>query len=56
VESDSWQVRYPVGPNAVQLLQMRTHISDEEWVAGGAVSDEEWAERMERGFGVKLEW
>jgi NAD(P)-dependent dehydrogenase (short-subunit alcohol dehydrogenase family) len=56
VESYSWQLRYPAGPDAVPVLAARAHVSDEEWVASGAVSDEEWAERIERGLGVKLEW
>ena len=56
VESESWQLRYPAGPDAIPLLEARAHISDEDWVASGAASDEDWAERIERGMGVKLEW
>ena len=56
VESEIWQLRYPAGPDAIPLLEARAHISDEDWVASGAASDEDWAERIERGMGVKLEW
>jgi NAD(P)-dependent dehydrogenase (short-subunit alcohol dehydrogenase family) len=32
-ESDSWQLRYVVGPGAADLLAMRRSMSDEDWVA-----------------------
>jgi NAD(P)-dependent dehydrogenase (short-subunit alcohol dehydrogenase family) len=55
VDSDSWQLRYPAGPDAAQILGMRAHISDEQWVAAGAASDEEWKESMKRGMGLDVE-
>jgi NAD(P)-dependent dehydrogenase (short-subunit alcohol dehydrogenase family) len=55
VDSDNWQLRYPSGPDALPLLQKRAELSDEEWVATGALTDEEWAKRMEKRFGTKLE-
>jgi NAD(P)-dependent dehydrogenase (short-subunit alcohol dehydrogenase family) len=55
VESDSWQLRYPVGPDALPILQMRSAVTDEQWVASGAASDEEWKESMKRGFGLEIE-
>ena len=55
VEGDSWQLRYPVGPDALPILQMRAAVTDEQWVAGGAASDEEWKESMKRGFGLEIE-
>jgi hypothetical protein len=30
--SDSWQLRYPVGPDAEGFLGWRASLSDEEWV------------------------
>src|SRR5215471_10187078 len=36
VESDSWQLRYPVGPDAIPVLEARAHVGDEEWIASGA--------------------
>jgi NAD(P)-dependent dehydrogenase (short-subunit alcohol dehydrogenase family) len=56
VDSDSWQLRYPAGPDAAPLLASRAHTSDEDWVDAGASSDEEWKERIERGFGLKIEY
>src|SRR2546425_11844353 len=37
VESGTWQLRHPVGPDAVPFLQWRKAMSDEEWVAWGAL-------------------
>jgi NAD(P)-dependent dehydrogenase (short-subunit alcohol dehydrogenase family) len=55
VESGSWQLRYPVGPDAAPLLALRAAITDEQWIAGGAVSDEEWKDNMKRGMGLEIE-
>jgi NAD(P)-dependent dehydrogenase (short-subunit alcohol dehydrogenase family) len=54
VASGSPQLRYPVGPDAVPLLKARAGISDEEFVASGAVDDETWCQRIERGFGLNV--
>ena len=56
VEKGSWQLRYPVGTDALSLIQLRESMSDEEWIARAAVDDEEWVARMksERGLDIKL--
>jgi NAD(P)-dependent dehydrogenase (short-subunit alcohol dehydrogenase family) len=56
VESDSWQLRYPVGPDAAPLLGMRAAITDEQWAESAALSDEEWAARVEQSMGLKVEF
>jgi NAD(P)-dependent dehydrogenase (short-subunit alcohol dehydrogenase family) len=55
VESESWQLRYPVGPDAAPLLAWRSAMSDEDWVNLGAAGDEEWAARVKRDFGLEVE-
>lgn len=55
VENDSAQLRYPVGPDAVPIMASRAATSDEDWIASQAGSDQEWAARMEKSFGLKLE-
>jgi NAD(P)-dependent dehydrogenase (short-subunit alcohol dehydrogenase family) len=55
VDGDSWQLRYPAGADAEPIMQSRARVSDEEWTAAGAASDEEWKERMRRGFGLEIE-
>jgi NAD(P)-dependent dehydrogenase (short-subunit alcohol dehydrogenase family) len=47
-ESESWQLRYPVGPDAEPLLQWRKQMTDEEWVDLYASDDETWSHRMAR--------
>ena len=55
VENGDAKLRHPVGPDAAPLLAARAGVTDEEWIASQAVSDEEWAERISRAFGVKIE-
>lgn len=55
VASDSPQLRYPAGPDAAPLIGSRAGVSDEEWIASQAVSDQEWAERLSQAFGIKIE-
>lgn len=53
VESDTWQLRHPVGPDAIPFIGWRNSMSDEEWINWNAVSDEEWYNAVERDFGLK---
>ena len=41
-ESGTWQLRHPVGPDAVPFLQWRNGMSDEQWVELNASDDETW--------------
>lgn len=53
VENDDWQLRHPVGPDALPILRWRSAITDEEWVARNAIADdEEWYAEIERAFGL----
>jgi NAD(P)-dependent dehydrogenase (short-subunit alcohol dehydrogenase family) len=52
VESGSWQLRYPVGPDAVPFLEWRAQMTDEEWVNLHASDDETWYQRMQKDFGL----
>ena len=54
-ESESWTLRYPVGPDAVPFIEWRGSMTDEQWVDWNAVSDEEWYASVERDFGMKLQ-
>ena len=54
-ESDSWTLRYPVGPDAAPFIAWRSSMTDEQWVDRSAVSDEEWYASVERDFGMKLQ-
>jgi NAD(P)-dependent dehydrogenase (short-subunit alcohol dehydrogenase family) len=54
-ESDSWTLRYPVGPDALPFIAWRASMTDEQWIDWNAVSDEEWYASVERDFGMKLQ-
>jgi NAD(P)-dependent dehydrogenase (short-subunit alcohol dehydrogenase family) len=51
-ESGTWQLRHPVGPDAVPFLEWRRGMTDEEWVDLNASDDETWYCRLERDFGM----
>ena len=38
-QSESWQLRYPVGPDAAGFLEWRRNMTDEEWVEMNAGDD-----------------
>lgn len=44
--SESWQFRYPVGPDAVQLIEGRKKMTDEEWIDLHSADDERYQELM----------
>jgi NAD(P)-dependent dehydrogenase (short-subunit alcohol dehydrogenase family) len=52
VESGTWQLRHPVGPDAEPFLQWRGSMTDEEWIDWGAADDDTWYENVERDFGL----
>jgi len=51
-ESGTWQLRHPVGPDAVPFLQWRSQMTDEQWVDLNATDDEGWYSMLERDFGL----
>jgi NAD(P)-dependent dehydrogenase (short-subunit alcohol dehydrogenase family) len=54
VDGDSWRLRYLVGPDAAPLIKWRASKTDEEIVAGGAASDEEYKAGVKRDFGLDI--
>jgi NAD(P)-dependent dehydrogenase (short-subunit alcohol dehydrogenase family) len=52
IESGTWQLRHPVGPDAEPFLQWRGSMSDEQWVDWGAADDTTWYQSVERDFGL----
>lgn len=45
-------LRHPVGPDAEPFITWRQAMSDEEWVAWGALDDEAWYARVKADFGL----
>ncbi len=54
VDSGTWQLRHPVGPDAEPFLQWRASMTDEQWADFGAADDDTWYEIIERDFGMNL--
>ena len=45
-ESGTWQLRHPVGPGALPLLQRRNGMTDEQWIEFNSTDDETWYRNM----------
>lgn len=54
VESGTWKLRHPVGPDAEGFLAWRASMSDEQWVEWGAISDEQWVEYVKQNFHLNV--
>jgi NAD(P)-dependent dehydrogenase (short-subunit alcohol dehydrogenase family) len=55
IENGTWQLRHPVGPDAVTFLKWRQSMTDEEWVPFHSSDDETWYRRMEHDFGLTID-
>jgi NAD(P)-dependent dehydrogenase (short-subunit alcohol dehydrogenase family) len=51
-DSGTWQLRHPVGPDAIPFLGWRTSMNDEEWVNWNAANDEDWYNAVQNNFGL----
>jgi NAD(P)-dependent dehydrogenase (short-subunit alcohol dehydrogenase family) len=51
-DSDTWQLRHPVGPDAIPFLQWRASMTDEQWVDWNSANDEDWYNAVETSFGL----
>ena len=54
VDSGTWQLRHPTGPDAAGFLAWRRSMSDEQWVDWGAQGDEAWVATVRRSFGLNV--
>jgi NAD(P)-dependent dehydrogenase (short-subunit alcohol dehydrogenase family) len=54
VDSDSWQLRYLVGPDTEPRLKARQSKTDEQVIAEAAQSDDEFLARFKRETGIDL--
>jgi len=51
-QTESWQLRYPVGPDAIPFLEWRMSMTDEQWVDWNAQTDEQWYKAVQEDFGL----
>jgi NAD(P)-dependent dehydrogenase (short-subunit alcohol dehydrogenase family) len=54
IESGTWKLRHPVGPDAEGFFAWRKSMTDEEWVDLQSADDNSWYSRMERDFGLAI--
>jgi NAD(P)-dependent dehydrogenase (short-subunit alcohol dehydrogenase family) len=52
VESGTWKLRHPVGPDAAPFIAWRASMTDEQWVDWNAANDEDWYQAVEQTFGL----
>jgi NAD(P)-dependent dehydrogenase (short-subunit alcohol dehydrogenase family) len=54
VDGDSWQLRYPVGPDALPLLKARASKTDEQIIDEASESDEAFVARIKHDYGLDV--
>jgi len=54
IESGTWRLRHPVGPDAEGFLQWRGSMTDEQWVEWNAADDDTWLRNMVSTFGLDV--
>jgi hypothetical protein len=55
IEGESWQLRYPVGPDAAPFFAWRASMTDEAWIELNAADDETWCRRIQNDFGLDVQ-
>jgi NAD(P)-dependent dehydrogenase (short-subunit alcohol dehydrogenase family) len=54
IESGTWKLRHPVGPDAEPFLNWRAAMTDEQWVDFNALDAESFRKRVKTDFGLDL--
>ena len=52
IESGTWELRHPSGPDAVPFLNWRASMNDQQWIEWNALDDEAWYQRVQSDFGL----
>jgi NAD(P)-dependent dehydrogenase (short-subunit alcohol dehydrogenase family) len=52
IESGTWQLRHPSGPDAAPFVAWRASMTDEHWIEWNALDDTSWYEAVQRDFGL----
>jgi NAD(P)-dependent dehydrogenase (short-subunit alcohol dehydrogenase family) len=54
IESGTRQLRHPVGPDSLPLLEWRKSMTDEQWVDFHGADDDTWYAQMEKNMGMAI--
>jgi hypothetical protein len=54
IESGTWKLRHPCGPDAQPFLSWRAAMTDEEWIDFNALDAEGFRKRVKKDFGLDL--
>ncbi len=54
IESGTWKLRHPCGPDAEPFLAWRAAMTDEEWIDLNALDAEGFRKRVKKDFGLDL--
>jgi NAD(P)-dependent dehydrogenase (short-subunit alcohol dehydrogenase family) len=55
IESGTWKLRHPCGPDAEPFLAWRAGMTDEQWVDFNALDADGFRERVKKDFGLDLD-
>ena len=55
IESGTWKLRHPCGPDAQPFLAWRAAMTDEEWIDLNALDAEGFRQRVKKDFGLDLQ-
>jgi hypothetical protein len=54
IESGTWKLRHPCGPDAEPFLAWRAAMTDEQWIDFNALDSEGFRKRVKNDFGLDL--
>ncbi len=54
IESGTWKLRHPAGPDAAPFLAWRAAMTDEEWTEFNTLDAEAFRARVKKDFGLEL--
>jgi len=55
IESGTWQLRHPAGPDAAPFLAWRASLTDEEWVRFNSLDGPAYKEAVKAAFGMDID-
>ena len=55
IESGTWTLRHPAGPDAAPFLAWRAAMSDEQWTEFNSLDAEAFRQRVKKDFGMDLD-